>query len=364
MAKKLLQKIKRNISNNKRIDVLYQNIAGYIRVAHNNIMYSVNTEQVKAYWLIGRDIIEEEQKGTERAGYGAFLLQEISARLSKDFGQGFGLATVKDMRRFYSVYAPIRHALRGELVPVFKNNLSWIHYRALMREDRPAVRSFYELEAEKNCWSGRELERQMGSLLFERLLKSKNKKGLMQLAYKGQEIINPVDAIKEPVVLEFLNMPESHKLVESKLEDALISNMQNFLLELGRGFAFVGRQKRLTLDGKHFYCDLVFYHVILKVYVLIDIKTHELSHADLGQMQLYVNYFDMEVKTKSDNPTIGLILCTKQSKKMVKYFLGDRAKQIFASKYQFNLPTEKELEEELKRGIKDIKYRLEHKKGE
>lgn len=352
------QKSRNTLVLNTRVDALYKNISGYIHAARYNVMRSVNIEQVKAYWLIGRDIVEEEQKGRERAEYGSFLLQEISVRLSKDFGRGFGLATVKDMRRFYLVYELNRHAVRGESIPTFKSNLSWIHYRALMREDRPEARSFYELEAEKNCWSGRELERQMGSLLFDRLSKSRDKKGLIKLACKGQEIIKPEDAIKEPVVLEFLDLPESHQLVESKLEDALISNMQNFLLELGTGFAFIGRQKRLTLDGDHFYADLVMYHTALHAYIIIDLKTKPLTHADLGQMQLYVNYFDMEIKTEVDNPTIGLILCTKQNKKMVKYTLGDKAKQIFASKYQFHLPTEKELEAELKKEIKAIKYQL------
>lgn len=251
------------------------------------------------------------------------------------------------------------HALRAKSqISEFNHNLSWIHYRTLMSESREEVRRFYEMETLKNCWSTRELERQMGSLLFERLARSKDKKGLMKLACKGQEIIKPEDAIKEPVVLEFLNIPESHKLVESKLEEALISNMQSFLLEMGRGFAFVARQKCLTLDGKHFYCDLVFYHYILKRFILMDLKTHELNHADLGQMQLYVNYFDMEEKAKDDNSTIGLILYTKQSKKMVKYFFGDRDQNIFAKKYQFYLPTEKELETALKKEIREIKHKL------
>ncbi len=351
--------------NNKRVDTLYKNIAGYIQTARNNIRRSVDSEQVKAYWLIGRDIVEEEQAGKAKAEYGSFLLEEISARLSKEFGKGFSVDTLERARKFYLTYQKgIKQnsaAVRRNL-PEFSPNLSWIHYRALIREERPVVRNFYQLEAEKNCWSGRELERQMGSLLFERLAKSKDKKGLMKLACRGQEIIKPEDAIKEPVVLEFLGLPESHKLVESKLEDALISNMQSFLLELGRGFAFIGRQKRLTLDGDHFYADLVFYHTVLKAYIIIDIKTKPLTHGDLGQMEMYVNYFDLEEKTEGDNPTIGLILCAAQNKKMVKYFLGNKNKNIFASKYQFCLPTEKELEEELRKEIKDIKHMLTYSK--
>jgi predicted nuclease of restriction endonuclease-like (RecB) superfamily len=355
------KELSRNVSNNKRIDTLFKNISGYINTARHNVLHAVNTEQVKAYWLIGRDIVEEEQNGKKRAEYGEYLITEISDRLSNEFGKGFGISTLWDIRKFYITYSnsTIPHALRGEFDP----KLSWVHYRALMRDNRPEARAFYELEAIRNCWSGRELERQMGSLLFERLLKSRDKKGLMRLACKGQELIRPEDAIKEPLVLEFLDLPESHRLVESKLENALISNMQNFLLELGRGFAFVARQKRLTLDGKHFYADLVMYNTVLHAYTIIDLKTTSLTHADLGQMLLYVNYFDQEIVTKGDNPTIGLVLCTEKSNAMVKYTLGEKAKQIFASKYQFNLPTEKELEEELKREIKDIKYRLERKNG-
>lgn len=349
---------------NKRIDVLYKNISSYIYNAQQSVVRSINGEQVKAYWLIGRDIVEEEQKGAERAKYGEFLLEEISKRLINEFGKGFSVDTLERARKFYLTYPGIENqksaALQRKLqTPDFNPNLGWTHYRALIRENREEVRAFYELEAIKNCWSGRELERQMGSLLFERLLKSRDKKGLMKLACKGQEIVSPEDAVKDPLVLEFLDLPESHKLVESKLEEALISHMQNFLLELGNGFAFVGRQKRLTLDGNYFYADLVFYHTILHAYIIVDLKTKPLTHADLGQMQLYVNYFDMEIKTKGDSPTIGLILCTEQSKMMVKYFLGEKTKQIFASKYQFKLPTEKELEKELKKEVQDIKHKLE-----
>jgi predicted nuclease of restriction endonuclease-like (RecB) superfamily len=352
---------KKDISNSKRIDILYKNIAGHVHNARYNVLYSINTEQVKAYWLIGRDIVEEEQRGVNRADYGSFLLEEMSSRLTKEFDHGFGRSTLADIRKFYLTYPKV-HALRGQFeMPVFTPALSWIHYRALMRESRTEVRKFYQLEAEKNCWSGRELERQMASLLFERLPKSKNKKGLMKLVYKGQEVTKPEDAIKDPIVLEFLSLPETHKLVESKLEDALIDNMQKFLLELGRGFAFVARQKRLTLDGKHYYADLVFYHTILKNYVILEIKSGELTHNDLGQMMLYVNYFDKEIITKGDSPTIGLILCTKKSDAMVKYTLGDKVKNIFTSKYQLHLPTEKELEKELKREIKRIRYGMEEK---
>jgi predicted nuclease of restriction endonuclease-like (RecB) superfamily len=347
------------------VNAVYEQIATIIREARTKIARAIDTTMVYVYWRIGRYIVEGEQRGAARAGYGQELLQELSERLTKEFGSGFGADTLDNARKFYLVYKDeiSDAARRKSLEPQFKPNLSWTHYRTLMRISRSDVRRFYEIEASENNWSSRELTRQTGSLLYERLAKSKDKKGLMRLALKGHEITKPEDSIKEPVVLEFLGIPESHKLVESKLEEALITNMQNFLLELGKGFAFVARQKRLTLDGKHYYCDLVFYHIKLKCYYILELKNRELSHADLGQMLLYVNYFDQEIKTEEENPTIGLILCTEKSNAMVRYTLGDKAKQIFASKYQFNLPTEKELEAELKRGIKDIKYRFEHEKG-
>lgn len=345
--------------NTQRIEKLYLKISTYIDSAKESFQRTIDTEMVKAYWLIGRDIVKEEQHGKTRAEYGSYLLKDLSKKLSRSYGKGFGLSTLKDMRQFYLTYSkrPISHAVRGQSKEKpFSHNLGWIHYRALMRVDRSEARRFYEIEAEKNHWSGRELERQIDSLLYDRLAKSKDKKGLLKLAQKGHEINSPADAIKEPLILEFLGLPESHRLVESKLEISLINNLQQFLLELGKGFAFVARQKRLTLDGEHFYADLVFYHIILKCYVVIDLKTKKLTHSDLGQMLLYVNYFDKEIKTDSDYPTIGLILCTKKSDSMVKYMLGDKNKQIFAKKYQFHLPTEEELKAELKREIKEIQY--------
>lgn len=268
------------------------------------------------------------------------------------------------MRQFYMEYQidtnyPIRYIVCSDSgVPDFNQKLGWSHYRCLMRISRFEARAFYELEAANNCWSVRELERQVESLLFDRLAKSKDKKALMKLIHNGQEINKPEDVFREPLVLEFLDLPESHRLVESKLEESLISNLQSFLLELGTGFAFMARQKRLTFDRNHFYADLVMYHVILKCYIIIDIKTHALTHADLGQMQLYVNYFDQEIKKKDDNPTIGLVLCTDKSDMMVKYQLGDKSKQIFARRYQFHLPTEEELQKELKKELTSIKHRL------
>jgi predicted nuclease of restriction endonuclease-like (RecB) superfamily len=231
--------------------------------------------------------------------------------------------------------------------------------------DKTEARTFYEIEAIKNNWSARELERQINSLLYQRLALSKDKAGLMRLATMGHEVQTPADVFKDPVVIEFLGLPESPKLVESALEEALISNLQAFLLEMGKGFAFVARQERLTLDGDHFYIDLVFYHTILKCYVLIDLKTGKLTHQDLGQLQLYVNYYDRERRTEGDNPTLGLILCTDKNDAVVRYTLGaDQQKAIFASRYKLHLPTEAELRAELRREIKALAGQVKAGDGE
>lgn len=355
---------------NPNVDKLYQRISSHLQNAKQNVLRSIDTELLTTYWNIGKEIVEEEQKGSERAEYGKAIIQQLSERLIKEFGRGYSKANLANMRKFYLTYSgdsnifytsrrkleneEILHAVSGKSEASLQAQLSWAHYRLLMRIHNDEARAFYEIEAIQNKWSSRELERQISSLLFERLAKSKDKEGLLALACKGQEIINPTDAIKDPIILEFLGLPESHLLVESDLEQALISNLQHFLLELGKGFAFVARQKRITLDGDHFYADLVFYHTILKCYIIVDLKTRKLSHADLGQIQLYVNYFDQEVATEGDNPTIGLILCTQKNDAVVKYTLGEKNQQIFSSKYQFHLPTEQELEAELKREVRLI----------
>ena len=380
----------------KNISAIYQRIREILESARAGVARTVNTTQVVANWLIGREIVEEEQRGKKRAGYGEHLVTELSGKLTADFGKGYSVTNMEHFRDFYITYpdliperiphaargelrapssdtafqsaAQISHALRGELAVGHKggdqswlpgrlhSNLSWTHYRILLRVDSPDARAFYEIEAIKNNWSARELERQINSLLFERLAKSKDKAGLMKLASKGHEIAVPADVFKDPVVIEFLGLPESPRLVESDLEQALINNLQAFLLELGRGFAFVSRQERITLDGDHFYIDLVFYHTVLKCYVLIDLKVGKLTHGDLGQMQLYANYFDQERRTEGDNPTLGLILCTDKNDAVVRYLLGpDQSKKIFTSRYKLHLPTEAELATELKREIRALK---------
>ena len=339
---------------------------------------SVNTAHVCANWLIGQQIVEAEQGGAKRAAYGKALLKALSEQLSAEYGAGFSVSALQYMRSFFLGYPrllakqhavrvvldvqQIQHAVRGEspggrdvVQPgVLNPSLSWTHYRTLLKEERQPVRDFYEIESVRNGWSARQLERQMHSFLFERLAKSRDKQGVLALANEGQALNRAQDVIKDPYVLEFLDLPESHRLVESRIEEALINQLQAFLLELGSGFAFVGRQRRLTLDGDHFYPDLVFYHVKLKCYVVIDLKVEKLTHGDLGQMQMYVNYYDREIAESGDQPTIGLILCADKNEAMVRYVLDEKAKQIFASRYQFQLPSEDVLRAEIKREMEEL----------
>ena len=319
---------------------IYMRIARILETARHNISRAVNFEMVRAYWLIGKEIVEEEQQGKKKAEYGRKLLENLSERLTTDFGRGFDESNLRNIRRFYLTYSNC-DALRHEL--------SWTHYRILMRIARPDARAFYEIECVKNNWSARELERQKGSLLFERLTLSKDKKAVARIALKGQEIQKYDDMIKDPYVLEFLGLSPQARLYENKLEQSLIDNLSRFLLELGKGFTFVARQKRISFDGDHFYVDLVFYNTILKCFVLIDLKVGKLVHQDIGQMQMYVNYYDRDVRQKDDNPTVGLILCEDKKAAVVRYTLPKANKQIFASRYKLYLPTEKELIAELER---------------
>ena len=381
--------------------------------AQSHAARSVNTTQVVANWLVGREIVEEQQQGAKRAGYGERIVPELALRLKEKGVKGYSEQALRFCRQFYLSYpelpgAPICyalrsklgkpaskpricHAVRGKSEPVddpspisyalrnqsqdasilvpqiieaarasewqpglLHSSLSWTHYRTLMRVSNLPARGFYEIEAIQQNWKARELERQINSLLFERLAKSRDKKGVMKLATQGQQVQTPADVFKDPVVIEFLGLPESHRLVETKVEEALISNLKEFLLELGKGFAFVARQERLTLEGDHFYVDLVFYHTILKCYVLLDLKVRKLTHQDLGQMQLYVNYFDQERRTPGDNPTLGLILCTDQNETAVRYTLGPGQQNIFTSRYQFHLPTAAVLAAEIRRELADL----------
>lgn len=329
---------------------------------------SVNSAQVLCNWLIGREIVEDEQRGRRRAAYRERTLKLLADRLRGEFGGGYSQTNLKGMRAFFLAYPGFIEGSRigqpvgdqfdislitqgkDDLVPGrFSANLSWRHYLRLIRIDSSVARSFYEIEAVKNSWSARELERQVASLLFERLARSRDKEKLMKLAAEGQVIEKPADVFKDPVVIEFLGLPETPALTESSLESALLSNLQHFLLELGSGFAFVARQQRITLDGDHFYIDLVFYHAVLKCFVLVDLKVGKLTHADLGQLQLYVNYYDLERTAPDDNPTLGLILCSDKNDMVVKYTLGpNREEKIFASRYKLHLPSEADLQARLR----------------
>lgn len=321
-------------------DVAYRQIAEILETARATAYRAVNQAMVQAYWQIGRIIVEEEQKGRKRAGYGEALIAELARRLTKDFGRGFTERNLWYIKRFYLTF-PNVNALRSEL--------SWTHYRLLLQVENEEARNFYLIEAVNNNWSTRELERQINSLLYERLALSrgKGKEQVRELATKGQIVRTAQDLIKDPYVLEFLGMKENPALLEKDLEQGLIDRLQAFLLELGKGFAFVARQKRITVDGDHFYIDLVFYNYLLKCFMLIDLKIGKLTHQDIGQMDFYVRYFEAEETSPDDGPTIGLILCSDKNEAMVKYTLLKDSQRIFAAKYKLYLPTEEELKREL-----------------
>jgi len=326
----------------------YRKVKELLRNAQKTVVQTVNKTMVITYFEIGKMIIEEEQKGKERAEYGKQLTKELSQRLSKEFGKGFSITNIQQMRNFYLIYQKQQTlSVNSEKQQTLsdKFNLSWSHYLKLMRIEDEDERKFYEIEAYKNNWSLRELQRQYDSALYTRLALSRDKKGVLELAEKGLIIEKPKDAIKDPYILEFIGLPEQSKYTESELEQKLIDKLEHFLLELGTGFTFVARQKRITFEEKHFRIDLVFYNRILKCFVLIDLKIGELKHQDIGQMQMYVNYYDREIILNDENKTIGIILCQNKSESVVKYTLPENNEQIFASKYQTVLPSKEELKQ-------------------
>jgi predicted nuclease of restriction endonuclease-like (RecB) superfamily len=322
------------------IESTYQTIREVLAQARSEAYRAVNFTMVQAYWNIGRIIVEEEQKGKARSKYGTYLLEELSKRLTVEFGKGFDRTNISKMRAFYLAY-PIVDALRLQL--------TWTHYRLLLRVEKEATREFYQEECLTGNWSTRQLERQINSFYYERLLASRNKKPVKAEIHKLEPGPEPKSIIKDPYVLEFLDLKENKAYLENGLEQGLIDKLHDFLLELGKGFSFVSRQKRITIDGDHFYIDLVFYNYILKCFVLIDLKVGKLTHQNVGQMDFYIRYFEEEMKLKGDNPTIGLILCAEKNESMAKYTLLKESKTIFASKYKLYLPTEKELKEELQK---------------
>ena len=345
----------KEISNTK----FFTQIFDLLQSARSKVLQTVNQTMVLTYFEIGRMIVEEEQQGKERAEYGKRIIKELSKVLTVEFGKGFSERNIEQMRQFYLVYskpqtlsADFKNISQtpsvesendiSETVP--RNfNLSWSHYLKLMRIDDLNERKFYEIESFKNNWSVRELRRQFDSALYTRLVLSRDKDKVKELSEKGLVLEKPKDAIKDPYILEFIGLPEHTQYSESDLEQELIDKLEHFLLELGNGFTFVARQKRISFDEKHFRIDLVFYNRILRCFVLIDLKIGEIKHQDLGQMQMYVNYYDREVRLKDENKTIGIVLCKDKSKSVVEYTLPENNEQIFASKYQTVLPTKEEL---------------------
>ena len=348
--------------------ILFQQVVELLQNARQQVLRTVNSTMICTYFEIGRMIVEEEQSGKDRAEYGKQILKGLSQQLTNEFGKGFSTDNLENMRKFYLAYSisesltrilqitnssslmtnfesvkleEIQTTKTQSLISFFK--LTWTHYVFLMRIDDEKERRFYEIESEKYNWSVRELKRQYDSALYARLALSRDKEGVLKLSEQGQIIEKPKDIIKDPYILEFLGLPELHQYSESELEEEIINKLEHFLLELGHGFTFVARQYRITFDDKHFRVDLVFYNRILKSFVLIDLKIGELKHQDLGQMQMYVNYYDREIRLEDENKTIGIVLCQNKSDLVVEYTLPENNEQIFASKYKTVLPSKEDL---------------------
>ena len=346
-----------NNANNKQDEIalsedgFYERIAELLDHARMHVQTTVNTTMVYTYYEIGRMIVEEEQQGQGRAQYGAHLLEGLSAYLTNRFGKGFSVTNLKQMRSFYRTYSAdqIRQMASDEFEALPRASdgnrfpLGWSHYLKLMRIDNLEERSFYEIEAARNQWSLKEFNRQFGSALYERLALSRDKEGIRELAERGQALEKPADAIKDPLVLEFLGLKEEARYTERELESRIIDHLQEFLLELGRGFAFMGRQVRFTFDYEHFFVDLVFYNRLLRCFVLFDLKMDKLTHQDIGQMQMYVNYYDRKVKLEDENPTIGILLCKEKNNAVVEMTLPEDNDRIYASKFDTVLPSKEEL---------------------
>lgn len=330
---------------------LYENIRNEVTKARQKVYAAVNSAMVETYWNIGKQIYEAQGE-SERAEYGSGLLKFLSEKLTEEFGKGFTVTNLKYMRQFYIAF-PNRHALSDQL--------SWTHYRMLLKVEDEKARNFYLLECEKSNWSTRQLERQINSFYYQRLLSSKDEDSVRNEIQSLEQGVDAKDIIRDPYVLEFLGLEQTANLYEKDIEQGLIDHLQKFLLELGRGFSFVARQKRISFDGEHYYIDLVFYNYILKCFVIIDLKVGKLSHQDLGQMQMYVNYYTRKLMNEGDNLPIGIVLCADKSDSVVKYTLPEGNNQIYASKYKLYMPTEEELRRELakEQEILEIEKRLE-----
>ena len=344
-----MHRIEENISLlDKNINPIFEDIKQLINNSRNKVYSAVNTEMINLYWNIGK-IIMEIQQGEERAAYGDAVLEKLSEKLTKEFGKGFSKRNLERMRKFY-IYFPIATTVSSQL--------SWSHYLELLKIAEKQKRNFYLQETINSKWSVRELQRQKNSLLYERLTISNNKEKILELSEKGQVIKSGKDLIKDPFVLEFLDIKENTDYLETDLEKNILEHLKEFLLELGKGFMFVGSQVRITLEEDHFYPDLVFYNRLAKCFVIIDLKIGKITHQDIGQMQMYVNYYDREQKQEHENATIGILLCTDKNETVVKYTLPNNNKSIFASEYKLHLPTEKELIETIEEEKKNLQLQI------
>ncbi len=317
---------------------LIDSIGSLLEQGRRQAYHAVNEILVRTYWAIGKRIVEYEQGGKEKAEYGSALLNILSKDLTEKFGKGFSRDNLEKMRRIYSLFRNSETLSR---------KLSWSHYCLLLRIENNLARQFYLIETQKESWSVRELDRQINTMLFERIGLSIGKSKLIDISKEGQSVGTPQDIVKDPYVLEFLSLEQKPEYSETDLENSIIENLQKFLLELGKGFAFVDRQKRITLEDEHFYIDLVFYNRLLRCFVLIELKIGKLTHRDLGQLQMYVNYYDREIKSNSENKTVGILLCADKKEAIVKFTLPEDNKQIFASEYKLYLPDKKELQKKL-----------------
>ena len=361
---------------------LYSEIKKILENARQSAYRSVNFAMVLAYWEIGKRIVEHEQSGKKRAAYGDALLKELSKRLSADFGRGFALASLKNYRQFYLTFSnrpkgSALGSLSSEIISdkkssatgsqnseaivskshALRSELSWTHYRLLMRVENVIARNYYIDEAIAQNWSSRALERQINSFYYERIVSSKNKKGVIDEAKKetNKLALSAEDFIKDPYILDFLNIPSDSGYLEKDIENAIVQKLQQFMLEMGKGFSFVAQQKRISAEDEHFYVDLVFYNYILKCFVLIDLKLGKLTHQDIGQMDLYVRWFEDNLRTSTDNPTIGIILCSEKNETIIKYSILKESKQLFTSKYKLYLPTAEEFKKEIETELLQFK---------